>query len=388
MLEGMKARKSIQAFWPPSLQAMLLPDTYHKRINSDQTGYLEMRAMVLHQLGGPVTLEKVVKPTIGPSEALVRVRATGVGLTVVIMKNTPGLVTRYPRILGHEVAGEVVEIGNQVSNVAIGDRVVCHFYLTCKVCKFCRSGRETLCENFGGYVGMACDGGYAEYMKVPALNLCPFPEAISFVEASIISDAIATPLHACRQEARIGPGDSVLVIGAGGGVGIHAVQMAKLCGASVLAADLSGEKLKMVKELGADEIIDCQTPDLQEQTRRLTDGKGVDAVLDFVASTETLEAGLESLATGGRLVILGFRPPQVFKKTPRFSVDPLVVLSKGLEIHGSRYVSMAELIQAVDIVKQGKIKPIVSQTFPLEDAEKVHQLLQENRITGRAALIL
>jgi len=347
-----------------------------------------MRAMVLHKLGGPVTLETVDKPTIGPSEALVRVRATGVGLTVLIMKNTPGLVTRYPRILGHEIAGEVVEKGSEVRNVEEGDRVVCHFYLTCKVCRFCRSGRETLCENFAGYVGMACDGGYAEYIKVPALNLCPFPEEISFVDASIISDAVATPLHACRQEARIGPGDSVLVIGAGGGVGIHAVQMAKLCGGRVLAADLSNEKLKMVKELGADEIIDCKKTDLQEQTQRLTDGKGVDAVLDFVASTETLEAGLESLATGGRLVILGYRPPEFFKEQPIFRVNPIVVLRKGLEIHGSRYVSMAELIQAVDIVKQGKIKTIVTQTFALEEAEKVHQLLQENKITGRAALIL
>ena len=347
-----------------------------------------MRAMVLHELGGPVTLEEVAKPVIGPSEALVRVRAAGVGLTVVIMKNTPGLVTRYPRILGHEVAGEVVETGSEVRHVAKGDRVVCHFYLTCQVCRFCRSGRETLCENFSGYVGMACDGGYAEYMKVPALNLCSFPETISFADAAIISDAVATPLHACRQEARIGPGDSVLVIGAGGGVGIHAVQMAKLCGARVLAADLSGEKLKTVKTLGADEIIDCRTADLQEQARGLTDGKGVDAVLDFVASTETLETGLQSLASGGRLVILGYRPPEVFKEKPIFGVDPIVVLRKGLEIHGSRYVSMAELIQAVDIVKQGQIKPIVSQTFPLEEAEKVHQLIQENKITGRAALIL
>jgi propanol-preferring alcohol dehydrogenase len=344
--------------------------------------------MVLRELGGPVTLEAVDKPTFGPSEALVRVRATGVGLTVVIMKNTPGLVTRYPRILGHEVAGEVVEIGSEVRNVAKGDRVVCHFYLTCRVCRFCRSGRETLCENFSGYVGMASDGGYAEYMKVPALNLCAFPEAISFADAAIISDAVATPLHACRQEACIGPGDSVLVIGAGGGVGIHAVQMAKLCGGRVLAADLSGAKLKKVKALGADEIIDCQAVDLQKQTLHLTNGRGVDAVLDFVASTATLEAGLESLASGGRLVILGYRPPEVFKAKPIFRVDPIVVLRKGLEIHGSRYVSMAELIQAVDLVKQGKIKPIVSQTFPLEEAETVHQLIQENKITGRAALVL
>lgn len=347
-----------------------------------------MRAMLIHELGGPVTFKKVNEPRVGPCDAKIRVRATGMGLSVLIMKATPGLVTRYPRILGHEVAGTVVETGSEVRNVKIGDRVVCHFYLTCKACRFCRSGRETLCENWAGYVGMACDGGYAEYMAVPALNLCPLPENIPFVEASIISDAVATPLHACRAEAKIGPGDDVLVVGAGGGVGIHAVQMAKLCGGRVLAADISREKLEVVKDLGADEIIDCDEFDLPKEVNRFTDGKGVDAVLDFVASSQTLEAGFKCLGRAGRLVILGFRPPHVFKVEPIFSVDPLIVLSKGLEIHGSRYVSMAELIESVKMVKEGKIKPIVTQTFSLEEAERVHQLLQENKITGRAALII
>jgi len=347
-----------------------------------------MRAMVLHQLGGPVTFKEVDTPRVGPGEAMVRVRAAGVGLTIIIMKSTPGLVISYPRILGHEIAGEVVEVGGEVSNVKMGDRVVCHFYLTCKVCKFCRSGRETLCENWRGYVGMACDGGYAEYMTIPALNLCHLPEGIPFPEASIISDAIATPLHACREEAKVGPGDNVLIVGAGGGVGIHAVQMAKLCGGRVLAADISREKLNMAKELGADEIIDVQEKDLAQEAKRLTDDHGVDAVLDFVASSQTLEASLASLGTAGRLVILGFRPPSVFKVESTFRVDPLVVLAKGLEIHGSRYVSMAELIEAVKLVKQGKIKPIVTQTFPLEEAEKAHQLILANRVIGRAALII
>ena len=154
----------------------------------------KMRAMVLHELGGPVVLEDVDKPRIGPSDALIRVKATGVGLTVVIMKGTPGRVTSYPRILGHEVAGEVVEVGSEVRNVRVGDRVLCHFYLTCGVCGFCRSGRETLCENFAGNVGMACDGGYAEYMKIPALNLCLLPEEIPFVEASIKAVRLSSSL--------------------------------------------------------------------------------------------------------------------------------------------------------------------------------------------------
>jgi propanol-preferring alcohol dehydrogenase len=344
--------------------------------------------MLLREPGGPVTLAEVEEPRVGPADAKVRVRAAGVGLTIVIMKSTPGLVTSFPRILGHEVAGEVVELGSEVRHLKLGDHVACHFYLTCGVCKFCRSGRETLCQGWRGYVGMACDGGYAEYMSVPAVNLCRIPEEIPFAEAAIISDAIATPVHACRAVAKVGPGDDVLVVGAGGGVGIHAVQMAKLCGGRVLAADLSAEKLECARALGADEIIDCKRQELVQQARELTDGRGVDAVLDFVASAQTLEAGMHCLAPAGKLVVLGFRPPNVFQCDPTFRVDPLAVLAKGLEIHGSRYVSMAELLDAAKLVQQGKIKPVVSRTFPLEQAELAHNLIQTNQITGRAALII
>src|SRR5438128_9061502 len=143
-----------------------------------------MKAMVLRELAGPLRLTEVPIPVPGPGEVRVRVRAAGVGLTVVIMTANPGLVTSYPRIPGHEIAGEVVALGRQVRNVKPGDRVACHFYLTCGACTFCRSGRETLCQDFRGYLGMAADGGYAEYVSVPALNLCPVPEDVSDLEAA------------------------------------------------------------------------------------------------------------------------------------------------------------------------------------------------------------
>lgn len=346
-----------------------------------------MRAMVLRELGGPVRLEEVPVPTIGPNDVLLRVRATGVGLTVVIMIANPGLVTAYPRIPGHEVAGEVVEVGAEVATVKAGDRVTCHFYLTCKVCPYCRSGRETLCPNFRGYVGMACDGGYAEYMALPAVNLCPIPPGVSDLEAAIAADAICTPLHACREEARIGPGDQVLIVGAGGGVGIHAVQMAKLCGGYVLAADLGDAKLETAKAVGADEVIDVRQEELSKQVLAKTDGRGVDAAIDCVASSETLEAGLRSLARAGRLVIIGHRPPAVFQADPTFRVDPRWVLNRMLEIHGSRYVSLAELAQTLELLRQRRLRAIVTRTFALEEAEEAHRLLRQNALVGRAALI-
>lgn len=346
-----------------------------------------MKAMVLRELGGPVRLEEVPVPKIGPNEALLRVRATGVGLTVVIMIANPGLVTAYPRIPGHEVAGEVIEVGSEVTTVKVGDRVTCHFYLTCKVCPYCRSGRETLCPNFRGYVGMACDGGYAEYMAIPALNLCRIPPGVSDLEAAIAADAICTPFHACREEAGIGPGDHVLIVGAGGGVGIHMVQMAKLCGGYVLAADLSDEKLEMAKSVGADELVDVRREELSKQVLAKTDGRGVDAAIDCVSSSETLEGCVRSLARAGRLVIIGNRPQAVFKADPTFRVNPQWMLSRMLEIHGSRYVSLAELAQTLELLRQRRIKAIVTKQFPLEAAEEVHQLLRQNALVGRAALI-
>jgi propanol-preferring alcohol dehydrogenase len=348
-----------------------------------------MRAMLLHELGGRLTPAEVPIPKLGPNDALVRVRAAGVGLTLAIMRSNPGLVTRYPRIIGHEVAGDLVEVGSEVEGFRPGDRVTCHFYLTCKLCRYCRSGRETLCPSFRGYVGMACDGGFAEYMALPALNLCRLPSGLGYLDAAIAADAICTPLHVCRAEAQIGPGDDVLVVGAGGGVGIHMVQMARLCGGRVMAVDLGAEKLNMTKEVGADGVMDAAaTPDWVSGVLAWTEGRGVDAAIDLVATAVTLPMCLASLARGGRLVIVGNRPMAVFKADPTFPVDPGTVLLRGLEIHGSRYVSMAELAQTLEIVRRGLVRPIVTRTFPLEGADGALRLVEEGRVVGRAALLL
>ena len=348
-----------------------------------------MKAMLLHELGGTLTPAEVPVPTPGPNDALIRVRAAGVGLTLAIMRSNPGLVTHYPRIIGHEVAGDVVEVGAEVETCRPGDRVTCHFYLTCKVCRFCRSGRETLCANFKGYVGMACDGGFAEYMALPALNLCRLPDQLGYLDAAIAADAICTPFHVCHAEAQIGPGDDVLIVGAGGGVGVHMVQMARLCGGRVLAIDLGAEKLAMAKEVGADATIDAAaTPDWGPGVLAWTEGRGVHAAIDLVATAATLPRCLASLAPAGRLIIVGNRPKAVFKSDPSFSVDPALMLYRGLEIHGSRYVSMAELQQTLEVVRQGRVRPIVTRTFPLEGAGEALRLVEEGRVVGRAALLL
>ena len=347
-----------------------------------------MKAMVLNGLGQPLRLENVPEPKVGPNEAKIRVRAVGVGLTVVHMIQQPGLVTAYPRIPGHEVAGEVVEVGSAVTSLEPGQRVTNHFYLTCGQCRYCRAGRESLCTAFGGYVGMACNGGYAEYMVLPARNFVPVPDGVSDVDAAVAADAIATPYHACTKEAAIAPGDNVLVFGAGGGVGIHVVQVAKACGARVIAVDLGEKKLEGARAAGADELVDGARGELVKQVSALTGGRGVDSVIDVVAAKETLEASLAALAPGGRLVVVGVRPPAVFGDQSKFTVDATQVVRKGIEIHGSRYVTAAEIGQTLELLRQKRVRAIVDSTFPLEEAEHVHQLIRDNALVGRVALVI
>jgi propanol-preferring alcohol dehydrogenase len=347
-----------------------------------------MRAMVLHGVGRPLLLKQVPMPKIGPNDVLVKLNAVGIGLTVVHMVATPGVVTAYPRIPGHEGAGTVVATGAEVRTLKVGQRVTNHFYLTCGQCRYCRSGRETLCVNFRGNVGMGCDGAYAQYMALPERNCVPIPDGVSDIDAAVASDAIATPYHACYKEAEIGPGDDVLVFGAGGGVGVHMVQMARLCGGRVIGVDLGEARLSLAKAHGADAVIDGGRGDILRQVQDLTGGRGVDAAIDVVGASATLKASFDVLARGGRMVVVGVRPPAVFGEAPVFPVDAIQVVRRGIEIHGSRYVTATEIAQTLEILRQGRLKAVVSHVGRLEDIESIHQMLRDNAIPGRAAAVI
>ncbi|HWI16019.1 MAG TPA: alcohol dehydrogenase catalytic domain-containing protein [Burkholderiales bacterium] len=349
---------------------------------------MTMKAMVLHGLGQPLALENVPVPKVGPNDVLVRVRACGIGLTVVNMIATPGRVTAYPRIPGHEIAGEVVKTGKEVSTVRVGQRVTNHFYLTCGQCRNCRSGRETLCLHPGGNVGAACDGGYAEYVKLPARNVVAIPDGVSEVDAAVASDAVATPYHACRKEARIGPGDDVLIIGAGGGVGIHMVQMARLCGGRVLAADIGEDKLALARQAGADVSLDVRKGPLVDQVLTATEGRGADAAIDVVGSRDTLTSAMRALGMGGRMVIIGTQPKAVYETDPSFTVNPVEFLHRGLELHSSRYVTLSEIEQTLELVRQGRIKPVVTRLFELHEVQQAHDLIRSSQTMGRVAMTI
>jgi alcohol dehydrogenase, propanol-preferring len=342
-----------------------------------------MKALVLKEPGGPLNLEDVPVPQPGVGEALLRVRACGLGLTLVWNRKGRGNTSdKLPRIIGHEIAGDVVEVGPSVTSFKQGDRVNVYYYLTCGDCRWCNLGRDDLCDNHAGYVGRQIDGGLAEYVKLPVRNLCHIPPEMSYVDAGVTADAIATPLHVLRERAQIKAPEAVLIVGAGGGVGIHMVQMAKVLGAWVIAVDISTEKLALAKEMGADELVNSREVGFDEEVRRLTRGRGVDVVVEMVGLPETLKASLRSLGKGGRLVFVGtYDDSAVLPLTPRS-------LSGELILTGSRYCTRQQLAEAVELVAQGRVRPVVTRICQLEEANEVLNSIERMELAGRACAML
>lgn len=343
-----------------------------------------MKAMVLKAAATPLVLETVPDPVPGPGEAVAKVLACGAGLT--IHHARAGRVpVRYPRILGHEITGEIVALGSGVDELKVGDPVTAYFYLTCGRCRWCRINRETLCENFGGYVGRETDGGYAEYIKLPARNFMKLPPGLDWrrhaAEVGVICDAIATPVKVIRR-ARVTSNDTVAVFGAGGGLGVHMLMVARWARArKVIAVDVMASKFETCLKSGADATVDASDGKVAARLLELTDGNGIDVAIDFVCSTQTLEAGLAALGRGGRLVTLAGHGGT-------FKAEPGALLRKELEILGSRYATRQEVLDSLELVARGELWPRVTEKVPLAEAESIHQRLERGLITGRAALVM
>jgi alcohol dehydrogenase, propanol-preferring len=235
-----------------------------------------MKAMVLKAPGSPFVLETVPDPQPGPGEAVAKVLACGAGLTIHHVR-AGRIKVDTPRIIGHEITGEIVATGAGVTDLKRGDGVTAYFYLTCGHCRWCRVNRETLCENFGGYVGREIDGGYAEYIKLPARSFLKFPEGLDWrahpAEAGVICDAIATPLKVTRK-ARMTSADTVAVFGAGGGLGMQMLKVARWAhAAKVIAVDVMASKFEACVKAGADATVDASEGRVAEQLLDLTGGK-------------------------------------------------------------------------------------------------------------------
>lgn len=336
----------------------------------------KMRAVVLREWGGPLTLERRAIPAPDAGEVRVRVVACGAGLTLQhiragVLGGTP------PVVMGHEFGGIVDEIGTGVEAWEPGDRVTASFNRFCGICRWCASGRETLCERHGGFIGAAVDGAFADYVVVPARNLVMVPDGVDLRLAGVISDAVATPYHAARERARLVPGYRVAVLGAGGGVGVHMVGVAQAFGASVVAVERDAAKLERLRETGAAVLpADGATPtDLVKAA-----GGELDAVFDMVSTQETFSLGVDSLGRGGTFVVVG---AHVAKLGGLSSID---MIDKEKTVTGTRNVTRAEIGQALELVAEGRVDVHVGGSFPLEELDAAFAAIAGNSVYGRIVI--
>ena len=339
--------------------------------------------MVLEAPNTPFILKDLPDPVAGPGEAVAKVYACGSGLTIQHFKagRTPAV---FPRIIGHEICAEIVEVGAGTKDLAIGDLVTSYFYMNCGSCKYCLSNNEPLCKNLVGYVGRECDGGYAEYIKLAARWFVKLPDGLDWknqpAHVGVAMDALATPYKVLRR-ARIRPGETVAVFGAGGGLGIHQVMLAKWAKARVIGVDTRKNKFKAIRSAGADEIIDASKEDVVNALMDLTRGNGVDVSVDYVSARTTLEAATNALGKHGRMVTLGGAGEV-------FNVNAQHLLANEIDVLGSRYVTRLEILETYDLMVRGNIWPVVTEIHDLEDAEIVHEMVERGDVTGRAALLI
>jgi alcohol dehydrogenase, propanol-preferring len=344
-----------------------------------------MKAMVLHAPRTPFVLEERPDPQPGRGEAVARVLACGAGLTIEHVRAGRALAgASFPRIIGHEICGEIVAVGPEVTDLAVGDPVTCYFYSSCGRCRWCRLNRETLCENQGPRIGYHVDGGYAELMKLPASNFLKLPPDLEYrsrpAEVAVIADALATPFKVVRR-ACIAPLESVAVMGAGGGLGLHMLKMARWARARVIAVERNAAKFEACREAGAEAVVDASQPGVAQAIIRASGGNGVDVVVDFVSSAATLQAGFAALGIGGRLVTLGGFGED-------FTVSPRDLLMKEAAVLGSRYATKQEVLDTLALCARGEVWPLVTELYSLQEADRVHERLASGEIVGRAALVM
>ena len=338
-----------------------------------------MDAMVLREFGGEFAHETRPVPKPGVGEALIKVVGVGAGLTLEHAR-MGRLGGATPRVLGHELAGTVAAVGPGVDDWPEGTPVTATFYLLCGHCVWCASGRETLCTAFGGYVGTAIDGAFAEYVAIPAYNLVRIPDGVSIAHAGVVADAIATPYHAASKRLRLLPGQTVAVVGAGGGLGVHMLQMVRAFGALAIGVERDERKAAELERRGLADAVVRVTDDEWAQDVIDAAGGGVDAVVDTFGSQQTLTQGYKAVGRAGTLLVLGFVPETLL------SVEPFRLLSEEITVTGTRYATRAEIAQTLELVRQGRVEPVIGATFALSELNAAFEAIRGNEVFGRIVI--
>jgi NADPH:quinone reductase-like Zn-dependent oxidoreductase len=340
-----------------------------------------MKAVRFHEHGGPEVLkyEDAPEPKIQANEVLVRVKACALNhLDIWLRAGVRRWTLHMPHIVGSDISGEVAEVGSLVARVKPGDRVLLAPGISCGQCEACFKGLDSACRSYTLF-GVMVDGGYAEYVKSPEMNVIPIPGDLSFDEAAAVPLVFITAWHMLFTRAGLKPGEDVLVVGAGSGVGMAAIQIAKLVGARVIATAGANWKLEKARELGADEVINHSQQAIAEEVRRLTDKRGVDIVFEHVGAA-VWEDCFESLATYGRLVTCGTT------SGPEVKLNLQILYGRQRSILGSFMGSKAELVEALKFVGQRRLKGVIDSAFPLKDAAEAQKKMEGRDFFGKILL--
>jgi NADPH:quinone reductase-like Zn-dependent oxidoreductase len=342
-----------------------------------------MRAILIPKHGGPEVLQyaEIADPKPGPNEVLVRVHACALNhLDLWVRQGLNGVTFPLPLVPGSDVAGEVAAVGEPATRVHIGDKVVLAPGVACGQCAACAAGKDNECRKYT-LLGYGRNGGCAEYVVAPEANVLPMPQGLSFEEAAAVPLVFLTAWHMLVARARLQPGEEVLILGAGSGVGSAAIQIAKLMGARVIATAGSSAKLDKARELGADELINHAQQKISDEVRRLTGKRGVDVVFEHVG-TATWEQSILSLAIGGRLVTCG--------ATTGFAaqLDLRYLFARQLSLLGSYMGSRAELYTVLKLVGEKRLHPVTDRVFPLAEAIQAHRRMEQREQFGKIVLAI
>lgn len=340
-----------------------------------------MKAVRIHAFGGPEVLryEDIPDPKPRKDQVLIRVRACALNhLDLWVRKGLPGVP--LPHILGSDIAGEIVEVGEYVTGFKTGQRVLLAPMHFCNRCAKCVAGLQNQCLEFS-VLGNRVDGGNCELMAVPAVNVIPIPDSLDFVHAASVPLVFLTAWHMLTGRAAIRPGQTVLVLGASSGVGIAAIQIAKLFQATVITTAGNEEKLAKARALGADHGINHYQQKISEEVRRITNKQGVDIVIEHVGPA-TWDESVKSLKPAGTLVTCGATTG------PNVGIDLRFVYSRQLSLLGSYMGTMGELYEVLGHVFAGRLKPVVDRTFPLQEIRAAHEHMEHSQMFGKIVLTI
>lgn len=341
-----------------------------------------MKAVVFSKHGGPEVLRvaEVADPRPRGDEVLVRVRACSVNhLDLWVRRGLPGVEIPMPHIPGSDIAGEIAGVGELVTDVHVGEKVILAPGVSCGHCHACLSGDDNLCRKYT-LLGYLIDGGCAELVKAPARNVFPMPETLSFEEAAAVPLVFLTAWHMLVTRAKLQPGEEVLILGGGSGVGSAGIQIAKMLGGRVIATVGGEEKVEKTRALGADHVVLHSQTGWQSDVKRLTyKHRGVDVVFEHVG-TATWDHSLASLATGGRLVTCGATTGYDAKLDLRF------LFSRHLSVLGSYMGSKAELFPVLDLVGRKILHPVIDSVLPLDHCAEAHARLERRHAFGKIVL--